>query len=229
MESRIEKELKGRTPKEVTKLNLNGCKCTEISGLTADYTNLTSLSLVNAGLTSLKGFPGLPNLRKLDLADNRLSGGLEALQNCPKITYLILSGNQIKDIETLEPLKSLKELQSLDLCNCEVSNTDGFKEKVFELLEGLLYLDGFDKNGEEADLQDGDDFSDDDDEEEDDEEDDVGLEYLQKPGLEDESEGEDFAPGDDDGDDVDEDESEEDTERGVKRKHADEEDEESGQ
>ena len=32
---------------------------------------------------------------------------------------------------------------------------EGYKEKVFELLEGLLFLDGFDKNDQEADIEDG--------------------------------------------------------------------------
>ena len=43
---------------------------------------------------------------QLDLSDNRLSTGLGALKECPNLTNLNLSGNKIKDIETLEPLVS---------------------------------------------------------------------------------------------------------------------------
>jgi len=210
--------------KEITKLNLDNCQSTTIQGLTDEYKNLTSLSLINVGLTTLKGFPKLPKLRKLDLSDNRISGDLDLLQNSPSLSYLNLSGNQIKDLETLQALKSLKELHNLDLFNCEVTNIEGYKEKVFELLDGLLYLDGFDKNGQEADIEDGEEDSegDEDDDDEDDEEEEVGLEYLQKPGLEDESEGEEFAPGDEenDVDDLDDecDDSEDEPSRGVKRK-----------
>jgi len=224
MEKRLEKERRGKAAEEITKLNLDNCQVTAIEGLTDEYKNLSSLTLVNAGLTTLKGFPQLPKLRKLDLSDNRISGDLDLLQGSPSLSYLNLSGNQIKDLETLQPLKSLKELHNLDLFNCEVTNTEGYKEKVFELLDGLLYLDGFDKNGQEADIEDGEDDSegDDDDDDEEDEEEEVGLEYLQKQGLEDESEGEEFAPGDEenDVDDLDDecDDSEDEPSRGVKRK-----------
>lgn len=47
------------------KLNLDNCRSAQISGLTDDFKSLLSLSLANVGLTSLKGFPNLPNLRKV--------------------------------------------------------------------------------------------------------------------------------------------------------------------
>ena len=53
--------------------------------------------------------------------------------------------------------KQLPELQTLDLFNCEVTNADSYREKVFELLDGLLYLDGYDRNDQEADDDDDDD------------------------------------------------------------------------
>lgn len=46
--------------------------------------------------------------------------------------------------------KDLKELKNLDLLNCEVSLTDDFRGRVFQLLEGLAVLDGFDRNNQEA-------------------------------------------------------------------------------
>ena len=47
--------------------------------------------------------------------------------------------------------KQLTELKNLDLFNCEVTNTDDYREKVFELLEGLIFLDGYDRKDQEAD------------------------------------------------------------------------------
>lgn len=52
-------------------MNLDNCRSTNIVGLTDEFTALESLSLINVGLTSLKGFPKLPNLKKLELSDNR--------------------------------------------------------------------------------------------------------------------------------------------------------------
>jgi len=44
---------------------------------------------------------------QLELSDNRISTGLQFLHGCPQITYLNLSGNKIKDLDTLEPLVSV--------------------------------------------------------------------------------------------------------------------------
>lgn len=64
--------------------------------------------MINIGLTSLKGFPKLPNLRRLELSDNRISNGLNYLQGSSKLEYLNLCGNRLKDLESLEPLVSIQ-------------------------------------------------------------------------------------------------------------------------
>ncbi|XP_026466404.1 acidic leucine-rich nuclear phosphoprotein 32 family member A isoform X2 [Ctenocephalides felis] len=149
MEKRIELEKRGRTPSEIIELNLDNCRSTTIIGLTDEFTNLKSLSLINVGLTSLKGFPKLPNLKRLELSDNRISVGLNLLHTSPNLTHLNLSGNKIKDLETLLPLKELKHLKNLDLFNNEVTSIEDYKVKVFELIPSLKYLDGFDLDNEE--------------------------------------------------------------------------------
>jgi len=50
---------------KIKELNLDNCRATQVSGLTDDFKNLLSLSLINVGLTTLKGFPNLPNLQKV--------------------------------------------------------------------------------------------------------------------------------------------------------------------
>ncbi|CAG2164698.1 unnamed protein product [Oppiella nova] len=190
-------------------LNLDNCRSTNIVGLTEDYSILENLSLINVGLTSLKGFPKLPNLKKLELSDNRISGGLNLLSGSPKLTHLNLSGNKIKDIETLKPLEEFKNLKSLDLFNCDVTSVENYREKVFGLISCLKYLDGFDredKEAEDSEAEDEEDLNDDEDGN------DIGGD----------SEGEDFNPdGVDDEEEEeldDEEEDEESTARGQKRK-----------
>ncbi|KAG0717099.1 Acidic leucine-rich nuclear phosphoprotein 32 family member A [Chionoecetes opilio] len=139
----------------ITELNLDNCKSTSILGLTEEFGNLEVLSLINVGLTTLKGFPALPKLRKLELSDNRISGGLGALTCLPKLSDLNLSGNRIKDLETLEPLRDLKSLFNLDLFNCEVLQTENYREKMFALVPSLVYLDGFDKEDNSEGEEDG--------------------------------------------------------------------------
>nr|CAI5853902.1 unnamed protein product [Callosobruchus analis] len=151
MEKRIELEKRGQTPADIVELNLDNCRSTSIVGLTDEFVNLETLSLINVGLVSLKGFPKLPNLKKLELSDNRITNGLNLLETSPKLTYLNLSGNKIKDLATLEPLKNFKNLKNLDLFNNEATMVDNYREKVFKLIPSLKYLDGFDEADGEAD------------------------------------------------------------------------------
>ena len=62
------------------------------------------LSLNAVGLVSLEKFPALASLKKLELSDNKISGGLESLARSSKLKRLNLSNNRIKDVATVEPL-----------------------------------------------------------------------------------------------------------------------------
>lgn len=237
MEKRIELERRGRNPSDIKELVLDNCRSTQIVGLTDDFCNLVNLSLINVGLTNLKGFPKLPSLEKLELSDNRISGGLIFLSGSPKLSTLNLSGNKIKSLEALEPLKELKNLKQLDLFNCEVTSVENYKEKVFAMLPGLVYLDGYDQNDKEmedsdeengtignyaeGDSEDEEEEDEEEDEDEEDEEDgEVGLSYLQNS-IDEESEGDDYDPHGANESDVDiEDDADEDDDkpRGQKRK-----------
>ncbi|EDW08955.1 acidic leucine-rich nuclear phosphoprotein 32 family member A isoform X2 [Drosophila mojavensis] len=150
MEKRIELERRARKANQILELNLDNCRSTSIVGLTDEYTALETLSLINVGLTTLKGFPKLPNLKKLELSDNRISSGLHYLTTSPKLQYLNLSGNKIKDLETLKPLKEFKNLNILDLFNNDATQVENYREKIFKMLPSLNFLDGFDCNDEEV-------------------------------------------------------------------------------
>lgn len=217
MEKRILLEKRGRESNQIKELNLDNCRSTSIEGLTDEFTALEKLSLINVGLTSLKSFPKLPSLKKLELSDNRISSGLNHLLTSPKLTSLNLSGNKIKDFDELKPLKSLEKLEVLDLFNNEVTSSENYRNNIFELIPSLKYLDGFDKDDDEAPSDeddelngndDEDDISDEelDEEEDEDEEDDVGLKdvYNDTENNEDE-EDEDWMEGGDQDDDDEED------------------------
>ncbi|NWZ43433.1 AN32A protein, partial [Brachypodius atriceps] len=118
-------------PLQVKELVLDNCRSYEgkIEGLTDEFEELEFLSTINVGLTSVANLPKLNKLKKLELSDNRISGGLEVLaEKCPNLTHLNLSGNKIKDLGTIEPLKKLENLKSLDLFNCEVTNLNDYRE-----------------------------------------------------------------------------------------------------
>ncbi|XP_041338129.1 acidic leucine-rich nuclear phosphoprotein 32 family member B isoform X4 [Pyrgilauda ruficollis] len=198
--------------------------------------------MININLLSVSNLPKLNKLRKLELSDNRISGGLEVLaEKTPNLTHLNLSGNKIKDINTLEPLKKLPNLHSLDLFNCEVTMLINYRESVFALLPQLTYLDGFDADEQEAPDSDpeadGDALEDDyengevegEEEEDDEEEDDLDEEVIDDEEDEDDDlEGEEEEDGvddeeedeEEDGEEDEEDEAEEDHPCGEKRKRS---------
>ena len=72
-------------------------------------------------------------------------------------------------------------MKSLDLFNCEVTSLDNYREKVFELLENLQFLDGYDCNNQEAEEDeddDGEDVDGDDDDEDGDDDDDGMMMFF---------------------------------------------------
>jgi len=203
----------GHRPHEsVEELVLDACKASKVTGLDK-FTNLKMLTLNGCGLTTLDGFPTLPKLKTLELADNQLCDGLEALQDAGllHLTRLNLAGNRISSLDSLEPLGSLPNLRDLDLYTCAVTDLPNYRDGIFQMLPNLKYLDGFDENDNEKD-------EDEDDEDEDGDEDDLLSSEVGEEdddlGEDDEGFGEDDgeeAYGEDDDDDFgDEDEGEED-------------------
>ncbi|XP_060088633.1 acidic leucine-rich nuclear phosphoprotein 32 family member B-like [Heteronotia binoei] len=238
MENRLTLELRNKKPGEVKELVLDNCRSDDgkIRGLSSDFENLEFLSMINVNLLSVSNLPKLSKLRKLELSDNRIYGGLEVLaEKTPNLTHLNLSGNKIKDINTLEPLKKLPHLRSLDLFNCEVTMLINYRESVFELLPQLTYLDGFDASDKEAPDSDpeadglDDEYEENGDESEDDEEEfeeELDDEFVDDEEDEDDLDGEEEEDGvedeeeeDEEGaEDEDEEEGEEDVPQGEKRK-----------
>ena len=111
--------------------------------------SLNKLSLCHVGLTSLAGFPPLPNLSRLILADNRIADGLQHLVDADLqgLRVLSLAHNRISDIRELEPLKELS-LTHLDLCECPVAqNTENYRNRVLEMFPALEVLDNLDREG----------------------------------------------------------------------------------
>lgn len=87
----------------------------EIEDLNDTFKELEFLSMANVKLSSLAQLLSLNKLRKLELSNSIISGGLEVLvEKCPNLTYLNLSGNKIKDLSTVEALVSEK----FCLCIC---------------------------------------------------------------------------------------------------------------
>jgi len=242
MEKRLELERRGKEPAQIKELNLDNARATQIEGLSEEYVNLESLSLISVGLTTLKGFPKLAKLKKLELSDNRISNGLQTLQDCPLLSHLNLSNNKIKDLDAIEPLKSFEKLTHLDLFNNEICNIDEYRTKVFKLLPNLKFLDdadaddveeedegengaeeGDDDDGEDEEEVEGEEDSGDEEEESDEDDGEMTLSDLYKKNLDDDEDGEDFVEGEEEEDDDDDDIDDEDDQPSTKRQKVEDE------
>ncbi|KRX63344.1 Iron-sulfur cluster assembly enzyme ISCU, mitochondrial [Trichinella sp. T9] len=147
----LELAMKGREPEQTVALCLDNWRNPDIEQLSERFVNLEELSLVNVGLQSLKKFPKLESLKKLDLSDNFIANGLENLLNCPNLKHIQLNGNKINDFQQLECLKELKNLTHLDLFNCGVTDEEGYRQRIFAMIPQLKYVDGVDANDEYED------------------------------------------------------------------------------
>ncbi|XP_061839015.1 acidic leucine-rich nuclear phosphoprotein 32 family member E-like [Nerophis lumbriciformis] len=242
MKKRVSLELRDRSPAEVSMLAVDKCLSSdgEVQGVTEEFKGLEVLRMVNVGLTSLSKLPSLPKLQKLEVSDNAICGGLDTLaEKCPDLVSINLSGNKIRELSSVEALKNLKYLKTLDLFGCEVTTLDDYRDTVFRLLPNVTYLDGYDRQDNEA--PDSDDDPDDgagphgDDEDEDDEDDDgseededgeeVGLSYLMKEGIQDEEDDGDYVEEEEDDEDEDGDEE---AVQGEKRKRDNNNDDDDG-
>ncbi|KAF9153287.1 hypothetical protein BG015_003718 [Linnemannia schmuckeri] len=118
------------------------------------FRNLVKLSMSSSQCASLEGFPPLPLLRSLHLADNNLSSGFEALAEADlqSLVLLDLSANNIAEAAALAPLDALENLQHLMLEGNPVSETQGYREAIFEVLPQLISLDSLDRDGTKLDV-----------------------------------------------------------------------------
>eukprot|EP00124_Ichthyophonus_hoferi_P000829 Ihof_evm15s34 gene=Ihof_evmTU15s34 len=168
MESAIKSKLNGIPASKLDELTLDGVAANTITGLTDEFTSLTTLSMNNMRLQSLEGFPSFPKLARLELNDNRLTGGLEHLIGCPALMSLSLMNNRLKDRSVLEPLKALPNLRVLDIeRNDELQQDD--MSFYFDLLPQLKFINGKNRLSEDIPEEDESDDQEEEDEYESDE------------------------------------------------------------
>ena len=195
----------GDDPETVTALTLDSmCTSANVVGL-EKCVALEELSMIGCGITTLEGFPALPALRKLELNDNRISGGLEALAGITTLEELNLGGNRIASRDEIKAISALP-LVNLDLVGCPCcEDSDEYRAEIFGMIPTLQVLDGVDAEGEEVLME----SEGDDDEEEDDE---LDAEDDDEDDLDDEEDDEDDEDDEDEDDEDDEDEEDEEDE-----------------
>jgi hypothetical protein len=148
LEAAIAQKTAGKPTSEVTELVLDQCKTSKVTGL-SKFSNLKVLQLNDCGLTSLEDFPTLPSLQRLELADNNLSEGLDALQDAGliQLRVLVLAGNKFAQVETLESLVRRSPAAAL-----AAGGTDCWPCSLPQISPSLLHVQGGCPNLRELDM-----------------------------------------------------------------------------
>jgi hypothetical protein len=126
--------------------------------------SLGYLSMNKCDIKVLPKFPEGLSIERLELCDNKLTGGLESIATLKSLEELQMGGNQFATIEPLKPLAALSNLRILDLTECPVTKDGSLHEAMFQMIPSLEAFNGKDADGEEVDFEDGssdlDDYSD---------------------------------------------------------------------
>ena len=156
MEKTIKDQIKDDDYSAVQEIIIDNVKSRQIDDnskkILEKLKNLQVLSLNNINLTTLANFPNVASLKMLELSDNHLETGLEALAQYPELISLNLSNNKVASLDELQKLGKLSKLCSLDLFYNPVmkSSEKEVKEWVWATFPQLQTLDGLDKDGKEV-------------------------------------------------------------------------------
>ena len=114
------------------------------------------MNLSYTGLRNLKNLPVMSSLEELDLSDNNLNGDDMHLINLAfkNLKVLILSNNLIRNSDHVALLSKCMHLEKLNMSANPVTETQSYRDNVFEKLNNLDALDGYTKEGDEWSLED---------------------------------------------------------------------------
>jgi hypothetical protein len=142
------------------------------------YTNLIHLSLNNFGLKSITNFPKLPNLKSLEIRQNKLNGSdfAELKSLYPNLQKLKVGDNPLKSIEIFKVFTQFPNLRKIELSESEIAKKETYRDELFRLLPEVEVIDRMTRDGDEIDTtlneEDGEDESFDEDDFEGEDEDD---------------------------------------------------------
>jgi len=112
--------------------------------------DIIHLTMNTCGLTSLRGFPVLPELIRLELIENQFPGAdLVHLSGLKELQSLSIGENKIEKLSQLKPLSGLVNLTQLDLVECPIAKLKNYRKDVFALIPSLRILDNLDAEGNE--------------------------------------------------------------------------------
>ena len=111
--------------------------------------NLEFINFAEVGLKSIEApFPALASVSALMFSNNSLGNEVISLvAPMENLESLAFDGNQITSLEKFVTLAKLSKLREISLADCPVSQTEGYRAKLFALLPQLEIVDDEDKDG----------------------------------------------------------------------------------
>ncbi|KAF8072405.1 U2 small nuclear ribonucleoprotein A-like protein [Scenedesmus sp. PABB004] len=123
-------------------IDLRGNKIGAIENLGVTENQFDSVDLTDNAIMRLEGFPRLPRLKMLLVANNRvakISRGLET--SIPNLEVLVLANNKITELKDIDPLSSLPKLYSLSLAGNPVALKKEYRLYTISRCPKLKHLD----------------------------------------------------------------------------------------
>ena len=123
-------------------LDLRGLKIPRIENLGATQDQFDVIDFSNNQIAEIGDFPILKRCTTL-LVNNGIvqSFGANLPQTLPNLETLMLTNNQIKDFESLQPLTGCKNLLRLRLHLNPITSLDNYRLIIIHMFPSLRYLD----------------------------------------------------------------------------------------
>jgi len=144
---RLTAELILRSPQYLSaikqyEIDLRANKIGAIENLGATENQFDAIDLSDNAIVRVEGFPKLPRLRTLLLANNKVSRVARGLEDTvPNLETLVLTNNRLANLADLDPLATLPKLTLLSLLGCPVATKPNYRAYVISKCRSLKVLD----------------------------------------------------------------------------------------
>ncbi|UJR20918.1 hypothetical protein I4U23_024027 [Adineta vaga] len=123
-------------------LSLRDLKIPLIENLGATLNQFDTIDLTNNDLRKLDGFPYLPKIKTLYLANNRIASiALNLEQYIPNLDTLILNNNSLQVLTDIDALSTLAKLAHVSFVGNPIAMTKDYRLYVIHILPNLRTLD----------------------------------------------------------------------------------------
>ncbi|CAF1250770.1 unnamed protein product [Adineta steineri] len=123
-------------------LSLRDLKIPVIENLGATLNQFDTIDFTNNDLRKLDGFPFLPKLKTLYLANNRIARIADNLQEyIPNLDTLMLNNNTLQELSDIDQLSTIPKLAHVSFARNPIAMLKDYRLYVIHLLPNLRTLD----------------------------------------------------------------------------------------